>query len=237
VAEKAIFWRNETGKVSNFTFELWVKTPKVNKTYTLAGKGLPERPGNPQHSEFLLDLLPNDRLQAKIYSGTDNQNSIEWKTELPKSEISDDKWHLITVVYSKSPDKLSIYIDGVKKATTQKPKGFTTIRYNDKTRFYLGFINPKIEEIKLPGQAYFEGLFDEVRLWDFVRSEKDIFESWKQYTTNVSKVKKNMPNIRVSSNTNPGTSNKILKEKQKTAASRLDMTLNQSDSLKKEERR
>ncbi len=234
LANKTI--KNTDFSNTGFTLEFWLNTSKVNKTYTLFGKGLPAKPGSSFHSEFLLDLLPNSNLQAKLYSESENKNSVEWKTELPNADITDNKWHLITIVFNNSSEKLLIYVDGVKKGETKKPKDFKKLKFDSKTWFYLGFINPKIEEIKLSGSSYFEGSFDEVKLWNVILSETEILENWRKLAPQSSSLKTTKMQKFSNSKTDYKTLKQPKNEKQKPTDLASKEPSNKSDSLKEERR-
>ena len=128
----------------SFTVETWVKTDPVSKDYILVGRGDTTYLGHYVYSQFTLNLSQSGALQAKLW----NNSNVEWKVEQPRIydpptgywlvDVTDNQWHLVTMVVDESSAQMKLYIDGVERATSSKPANFGTMRSNHGWRVQAG---------------------------------------------------------------------------------------------------
>ncbi|MBV8856458.1 MAG: carboxypeptidase regulatory-like domain-containing protein, partial [Acidobacteria bacterium] len=108
---------------SSFTAECWVKTGPVNRTYTLVGKThSSEASANYIYGNFALQLLPSGALRALLF---DTAN-IRWQADMPATAVNtiDNQWHAVAMVVNREQGRLSLYVDGVERASAAMPSGF-----------------------------------------------------------------------------------------------------------------
>jgi hypothetical protein len=142
---------------NSFTFGCWVKTGHVGMTYTLVGKedffggyyGPPE---------FAVRLLPSGGLRAMVYDSSQRQ----WKAEVAPTTfvIDNNQWHYVAVSVDRTNNQLSLYVDGLERASSQMPAGFGAL-YNSGQQLRIGHYSP-YDEQTTGGGAEFPGVIDDV---------------------------------------------------------------------------
>src|SRR6185436_16943218 len=116
---------------SSFTVECWMKTGPVSRPYTLVGKE-DQLAGNPQTPEFSIRLMPDGALKVLAW---DTGGAHVWRADLvgrvydPSTGrwllmVDDNEWHHIAMVANRSTQRMSLYVDGIERASGVMPAGF-----------------------------------------------------------------------------------------------------------------
>ncbi|MDX6694607.1 MAG: large repetitive protein [Blastocatellia bacterium] len=167
---------------SSFTVEGWVKTDPLGRTYTIFGKedffggyyGPPE---------YAIRLTPSGGLRALAYDTSQRQ----WKAEMPgrlydaatgnwQININDGQWHYIVMTVDRTNNKMSLYADGVERASATMPAGFGAL-YNSGQQFRIGKY-AIYDEATFGGNEEFPGALDEVRVLNFARTAAQVQDTW-----------------------------------------------------------
>ncbi len=136
------------------TFEAWVN-PTTNDDGMIASKYFN---GQAANSNFFVGLS-NEKLYITA-NGTDVLNSV--------ATIPTSTWTHIAVVFEEGSGNTIIYVNG-----TYDNSGTLTYNIaNGSSDFVLG----TIADVTY-AEHYYDGLLDEVRVWDTIRSSSDIFEN------------------------------------------------------------
>ena len=147
---------NET----SFTVETWFKTSPVTRDYVLIGRGDNSSLfGRSFNSQYLISLSPTGAIQARAW----NSGNVLWQATMPQTDytVDDNQWHLVTMVVDEDLDQMKLYIDGVLRATTNKPSNFGAIRNNSNWRVQAGRYN---YDGSGAGEVEFPGILDDVRI-------------------------------------------------------------------------
>ncbi|WP_077534330.1 LamG-like jellyroll fold domain-containing protein [Massiliimalia massiliensis] len=139
-------------KVENdFTISFWMKTTQTGGTGPwYYGKGLVDGENPGVTNDFGVSLL-GDRLAF----GVGNPDT----TIYSQTPVNDGAWHLCTVTRQQSNGKMKLYIDGELEATgTGSTQALDTV-----TTLNLGRIQT--------GSNYYEGLLDDVRIYNYLIPE------------------------------------------------------------------
>ena len=118
-----------------------------------------------QFSLFLINSHSayNDHSIALQLFHSDNSNSF---SSTPEHSIDLDNWQHIAVTYDGATSEVRMYINGVAQQLTQAPLPSGHIANNSTNNFIIGN--------DANGTFTFDGIIDEVRLWNRVRTEEDI---------------------------------------------------------------
>jgi hypothetical protein len=144
---------------SNFTVEGWMKTDVVGRTYTLFGKedyyGYYYGP-----AEWALRLQPTGALRAMAYDNSQRQ----WVAEMAPAtyRVDDNQWHHVAMTIDRTAGKLSLYVDGIERASSTTPANFGEI-YNSGQPFRIGHW-AYYEQQTTGGPEPFPGTLDEIRI-------------------------------------------------------------------------
>ena len=114
----------------SFTAECWVKTNPVTRGYTLVGKE-DQFGGTQVIPEFALRIVPSGALRGYAW----DTGSRQWKAEMTgrvydpatgrwKPIIDDNEWHHVAMVVDRAAQKMTLYVDGVERASSPMPTGF-----------------------------------------------------------------------------------------------------------------
>ncbi|HJQ33117.1 MAG TPA: LamG-like jellyroll fold domain-containing protein [Pyrinomonadaceae bacterium] len=144
---------------SSFTAECWVKTNPVGRTYTLVGKE--DMYGNYYGPpEFAVKLLPGGGLRAIAYDAGFRQ----WRVETAPfdNEVDDNLWHHVAMVVDRANGKMSLFLDGVERASSAPPSGFSAI-WNSGQPLRVGKWS-YYDEQSFGGNEEFPGTIDDVRI-------------------------------------------------------------------------
>ena len=79
------------------------------------------------------------------------------------------------MVVDEDLDQMKLYIDGVLRATTNKPSNFGAIRNNSNWRVQAGRYN---YDGSGAGEVEFPGVLDEIRIVNYARTPQEIADTW-----------------------------------------------------------
>ncbi|HEX7314765.1 MAG TPA: LamG-like jellyroll fold domain-containing protein [Pyrinomonadaceae bacterium] len=167
---------------NSFTVECWFKTAPVGRAYTLVGK----EDGDGFFSfgtEYALRLLPAGGLRAVVRDGANR----EWRADMPgrvyeqragrwRITLDDGQWHHVAMVVDRAAGRLTLYADGVERASAPLPDSFGNVLSNNqllrvgKRALYDGDVSG--------GPYEFPGAVDEVRLVNFAQTAAQIEFTW-----------------------------------------------------------
>lgn len=144
---------------TDFTVEGWVKTDPVGRTYTLFGKN-DSTGGGSFFSEYAVRLFPSGAVRALLT----NVNGTQWFAEVPVSlyRVDDNQWHYIAMVVDRTNGKLSLYLDGVERASSTAPTNFGNISQTSQP-FRAGHW-VTVSPVTTGGPQEFPGVLDEIRV-------------------------------------------------------------------------
>jgi hypothetical protein len=171
---------------SSFTIECWVKGgSQVTRAYTLVGKE-DSFGGNQFAPEYSLRITPSGGLRAYVY----DSGIRLWRADMGGkvfdpatghylTTLNDGVWHYVAMVVDRAAGKLTLYVDGVGRASGDMPSGFGPLT-NTPTPLRVG--HWAFSEDNGGGPEEFPGTIDEVRMQNFARSTAQIADTW--YGTN-----------------------------------------------------
>lgn len=156
---------------SSFTIECWVKTNSVSRPYTLVGKE-DQLAGNPTTPEFSIRLMPNGILKALAW---DTGGAHLWQASLSPLvyPVDDNQWHHVAMVVDRSIPRLSLYVDGVERASGAMPVGFGTLHKSTQNVLRVGHWAWQ-EQSNGIGPEEFPGTIDDVRFSNTAHSAERI---------------------------------------------------------------
>lgn len=158
---------NTGGPYSNRTIEVWFFAKNINKT---TPQVIYEEGGAVRGFNIYIQ-------SGALYVGGWNENETSWQgTFLSTSAISDQRWHHVVArlrngTGSLQPDKFKGYLDGVEFGSgpgteVYAHSGDICIARNGSTKFHTGDDSSVGE--------YFEGMVEELRIWDNARTTNQI---------------------------------------------------------------
>ena len=151
------------GNVLNLTsaisIETWIKTDGLGSRQTIAGKGYPNT-GEPYY-QYHVEI----RAGGEIYFPL-SLNGTRQTTET-SATINASQWYHIACVYDGSTIK--VYIDGVEESSSNASGSISTYS----TSFYLGAYSGHVSS----NVGSFNGVMDEVRIWNDARTVAEIQEN------------------------------------------------------------
>ena len=168
---------------SSFTIECWVKGgPAVTRAYTLVGRedlfG-----GSNFTPEYSLRITPAGGLRGFAF----DTSFRFWKAEMPGHvydhvtngylpTLNDGLWHYVAMVADRTAGQLTLYVDGVARASAAMPAGFAAITSSSQPlrAGHWAFS----EDNALGGPEEFPGTIDEVRLQNVARTAAQIADTW-----------------------------------------------------------
>ena len=169
--------------LSSFTLECWVKPGTIGRTYTLVGR---EDIYNYYYGppSYGLKILPTGGLRAIAYDTTQKQ----WKADMPgrtydpvsgnwQITVNDGQWHYVAMVVDRANNKMTLYADGVERASAVPPAGFGSLYTNSQHQLRVGKWS-YYDESTTGGNEEFPGTIDEVRILKFARSSAQIADTW-----------------------------------------------------------
>lgn len=151
---------------SDFTVECWVKTGPVGRRFVLAGS-------SQYQSGYALNLLRSGAVRAEL---TDSVGLI-WKAQMAPSvyQITDNQWHQVVMTVNQTTGQLSLYIDGMVRATSTKPVGFGQLF---QTTQFLAGVSSSVYDPLDDGPAEFSGTLDAIRVSSTAHTAETIQESF-----------------------------------------------------------
>jgi PKD repeat protein len=151
------------------TIEAWIYPTGWGEMVTL-GYGRVVDKG--QLALFLLGTHPafNQQCLALQLFHADNSNSF---AATPDNSIELDHWQHVAVTYDGSTSELSMYINGTEQSLSQAPTPSGPIADNSANDLNIG--------TDAIGGFTFDGIIDEVRLWNIIRTGNEISTSMNRY--------------------------------------------------------
>ncbi len=140
-----------------YTLEFWMKTDPVTNAYTLAGKDSDD--GYFYYTEYAVRLMPSGLLRAILH----DSNRVPWQAELQPNvyKVDNGQWHYVAMVVDRTTDRLTLYVDGVERASSPKPSNFGT-QLNALQQFRAGHYS--YYDGWIGGFTEFPGTIDEIRV-------------------------------------------------------------------------
>lgn len=148
-----------TGDIS---IEARVKRESADANQAIAGKW---SSGNGQDSYFF-NITADNKLRF-MYSNDGSQGAGHYCYGVSNGTLVAGQWYHVTVTVDVSAKTIVFYINGIAQTTTLTDQGATSI-FNSTEPFYLGAIR---------GTYYFDGLIDEVRVWNDIRTATEIHDN------------------------------------------------------------
>ena len=136
---------------NSFSVSVWVNAREVTDGWRTILEY--DRDGT-DDNRFGLWLSSEGELHFRV--GLDTMNSNE--------KLNPDKWYLLIGTYDSADKKMSVYINGSLDSSEAQSGGFATAKA---TKLTIGVRGSEDGE-------YFNGLIDDVRIYDYVLSEADI---------------------------------------------------------------
>ena len=151
---------NITGQV---TVSAWLKTINFPEDYAPIISKTDERDSNFKKRSFFLSLKDDRSIQFAASPDGESDASIF----SPKGIIELNTWHHIAGVVDTENDIIKLFIDGI-EAGSRDFKDVKSI-YNSKLPLRIGWTQEEIDT-----HASFNGLIDEVRIWNIARTAIEI---------------------------------------------------------------
>ena len=151
----------------DITIEAWVKLETIGITQVIAGKWNVD--GN---FSYLVYIDSSNRIHI-LYSGTGlvaNYTQIRTTNSILTST---GVWYHVACAVDVSAQTANIYLNSVSQAT-DKPASGSTSMYNGNSRFSIG---------ENSDTNYFDGLIDEVRVWNDIRTSTEISDNYQTELT------------------------------------------------------
>jgi len=111
-----------------------------------------------KNGPYSLNLQPDRKIKGAIFAGS----PPVWTIAYSKSQLDLNKWQQVALVYDSRDIKL--FTNGISEATVSPKSGAMALTRTD---MYIGYGEPGIN-------FYFDGLIDEVAIFRWALSEKDI---------------------------------------------------------------
>jgi len=157
---------NDAIEISNiafndFTYELWIKTSQVGpnpNAHAWDGVGIISSDlGSTSNGDFVPMALNGNFISF----GTGDNGDLTLTSTVP---INDNRWHHVAVTRNQVTGVKNIFIDGMLDVSASG----STVPYNANPSMYIGadFVD----------NVFFNGLLDEVRIWNTALSESQIQE-------------------------------------------------------------
>jgi len=140
--------------VNDFSIAAWVKTSNSGGDNTILAK----EPGNDHYNMRVV----SGKVRLFV-QGNNNQNRWEYSN----NPVADNNWHHVVGVYDAFESDIIIYIDGSEVSTTVGGTGNPDV-VNPNSPLRIGKLYPT------GGTSFFDGLIDEVRIYNRFLSEREI---------------------------------------------------------------
>jgi hypothetical protein len=148
----------------DWTISAWIKTTQSGTAD--ADKGTVYAKGGDQTDGIRYTLALNESQSGRMTLTTDD-NADKVQTTATTA-VNDDAWH--HVVGMRSEEELRVYVDGALEATNTVPAGYD-LSGTSQHKAYIGAITDN-RDTSL--SKYFEGLIDDVRIYDYALSDTDL---------------------------------------------------------------
>jgi len=154
---------------NSWTIEAWVKIDSSKDMDIISWYRCGANPDCNTPDSAIYELFINNDGKAGWKVGDDNGNSYQITSPSP---ITDNKWHFLTATFSSSSDSMKLYVDG--KLSNDKSATLTTLS--------AGTIPIPLEIGRVyrkgwaPSGGYFNGIIDEVRIYNRALTASEIKE-------------------------------------------------------------
>lgn len=163
-----------TPDTSALSISLWMRAPETaTGTESLIGW---------YHCGALPTCGDGDRAQYKLYI---QSGQLKWKVQdvlnvehvitSSSVQIRDGQWHHVTASFSSADNYMQLYIDGILVSELINEPISTLPSNNDSIPLQIG--REYVSWNNFLPRHYYEGEIDEIRMWDYVRTEEQIRES------------------------------------------------------------
>ncbi|MEQ9466760.1 MAG: LamG-like jellyroll fold domain-containing protein [Ekhidna sp.] len=152
----------------DFTIEAWINTSSTDGE-TILSKG--EGNGGSSPDVFIFQKLSTGKLGLEFSNGS----TSEWQESI--NDVPLDEWVHVAATYSSGLNQVTFYINGVQDG--QFTYTLTPSDFGDTNPAFIGKQGYGCD------CNYMNGEIDEIRIWDFVRSEVDIRADLAQKVTNI----------------------------------------------------
>jgi hypothetical protein len=112
-----------------------------------------------------IDLTSTGAITASIKSLVNS--NINWTTTMSPTtyDVDNDQWHHVALVLDRTNEKLVLYVDGVERASADKPTGYDRMRDNVGTTNLIMRDSTNL-------------ILDEVRVLNIPRTAQEIADTW-----------------------------------------------------------
>lgn len=149
----------------NYTFELWVKLESQGKrlpvrqlfSHTLIAKRQP-----PTERGYSLAIIAETGPGLDAVRFTNSTNGVDLGYADVAWSPSLDTWYHVAVVVNNSANQIELFVDGVSQGTGT---GILSSTFNNNAEFRIGHDDDV---------SYFDGLVDDVRVWNDARTATEI---------------------------------------------------------------
>jgi hypothetical protein len=169
---------NQTGLdlQTDFTIEAWIKLEQLPSTvgdqFSIVAKSeinVPDR-----SYEFIIQA--NDEIRLNFYDSSGNTTTFDCDTFLDSYDVG--AWVHLAVTVDISVPSATFYINGSAASTTTVASDATSIKNNAKA-FLVGARGTTAGVIS----DYFDGVIDEVRVWNDIRTAQEIADNYDRELT------------------------------------------------------
>lgn len=145
----------------DMTVEAWVKLESFGsgEFHAVVAKD----DGQPERSYAFSLLNASGTHKACMYNSSDGTNTNTTSNLcVDTGTLSIGTWYHVAWVFDSSGGEVEVFLDGVSKGSVN---GLNTSNYNSSANFTIGTMG---------GSSYFDGLIDDVRIWDLQRTSTEI---------------------------------------------------------------
>lgn len=148
----------------DLTIEAWIKGETFGGERAILGKYSTVS----DKRSYLLEMTSSSQISFFNSSGggtgTTTQKSVSWT---PSTGV----WYHVAVSYDASAGAVKFYVNGAQQGTTQT--GAATSIHDNASRLAIGAYNTDGTP-----SAFFDGLIDDVRLWNDLRTDQEIADNY-----------------------------------------------------------
>ncbi len=158
---------------SSFSFQIWVRTLQK------APQGTPIMTNKKSNDNKSIGWCIGTKENGSWYwNMSDGESQYNYEPTWQRQSINDGKWHQITVSFNRSKREVWFYFDGQNVAVYQV-QGIKSME--SELRTVLGGSDEYQDWSSRGEWMAFNGMIDEVRLWNKPLSAKDVRESYEQF--------------------------------------------------------
>ena len=146
----------------NFTIEFWIKSNSTPSALSFVLSKYGNEGSNSNYNLYQVYFNGNDKLICGLRAGMSDELKV-----VSNSDITVNTWHHIAIVRDVTNNRLKLYVDGVKEDEENIDVTENISLGND---LYIG-----TREAEGTGtEGHFNGLLDEVRIWNIARRQQEI---------------------------------------------------------------